>query len=59
MLINSKRFYERILLGLTHENEHVRDMATGCMSYLAHKLNEQQIVLPPEVVGMLAQLPED
>lgn len=58
MLINTKRFYERIQLGLQHENEHVREMAEGCMSYLAFHLKDTQVVLPPPVVDMLVQLPE-
>lgn len=58
MLINSQRFYERIQLGLHHEDEEVRGCAEGCMSFLVTQLKQRQIVLPPGVEAMLARLPE-
>lgn len=59
MIITTRRFYERIQLGLQQDDEQVREMAIGCMSFLAHKLKAQQIVLPDEVVAMLDLLPEE
>lgn len=58
MLINSQRFYERIQLGLASPDETVRDCAESCMSYLTTVLRQPQIVLPPEVVARMDQLPD-
>lgn len=58
MLINTLRFYERILLGLYAPDEEVREHALGCLSYLIVHLKQRQLSLPPAVVTMLEKLPE-
>ena len=57
MLINSLRFYERILLGLRDPDPEVREYAIGCLSFLVPNLKQAQLILPPAVVGMLESLP--
>lgn len=58
MLITTLRLYERILKGLRHPEEQVREHAIGCLSYLVVHLKKEQVVLPDEVEHMATQLPE-
>lgn len=58
MLINSVRFYERILAGLQSDDEEVLGCAVGCLSYLVVHIRRPQQVLPAQVVVMLRRLPE-
>lgn len=57
-MINSLRFYERILLGLHAQDEEVREYAAACLSYLIFRIKYPQLVLPAPVAEMLAKLPE-
>jgi hypothetical protein len=57
VLINTLRFYERILLGLYDPAEEVRDAAGSCLSFLIFHIKAQQIILPPPIVALLEFLP--
>lgn len=57
MLINTLRFYERILLGLYDPVEEVRDAALSCLSFLIFNIRAQQVVLPAPVAALLSLLP--
>lgn len=58
MLINSLRFYERILLGLSSPDESVQASAKCCLSWFSYYMSNPQVVLPELVVHMLADLPK-
>lgn len=58
MLINSLRFYERILLGLHAPDVEVQEYAAACLSYLIVHIKFKQQVLPSAVAAMLDKLPE-
>ena len=58
MIVSTLRFYERILLGLEHEDKDVQQYAMCCMSYLVCYLRLRWITLPEHVQAMLKHLPE-
>lgn len=58
MLINSLRFYERILLGLHSEDSEVKEYALSCLSYFVLYMTQRHLVLPANVAEWLGHLPE-
>lgn len=57
MLINSLRFYERILLGLFDPDEEVQACAASCLSYFAFVMKYPQVNLPDSIAALCQQLP--
>lgn len=58
MLINSLRFYERILLGLFDPDETVQAVAVSCLSYFVLIMKYQQVDLPEPIAELCRMLPE-